>query len=158
MQASRFNQNVDTIIDAHGRSRDRLIQILLDLQDASGRNYIPAEWEDQVAARLDLPVSNVHDVVTFYEMFSSEPRGKYVIEICSSGPCLVNKPQNMIAAFERILGIKMGSTTEDGLFTLTYASCFGGCEVSPAVKISSEIYGNLDDEKIARLIAQYREA
>jgi NADH-quinone oxidoreductase subunit E len=156
MNGSISTDKVYQIIEDHDKSKEKLIQILLRLQEASGRNYLPREWMDVVAAELNIPLTKVYDVVTFYDMFKTEPRGKFIIEICKSGPCHVNKPKGIIGMFEKNLGIKMGETTSDNLFTLAYASCFGACDLSPAVKIGEDVYGNLTEEKIADLIKQYR--
>lgn len=156
MNSAEKKEQLYKIINTYNKSKEMLIQILLELQEASGYNYLPEEWMKIVAFELDLPLSNVHNVATFYEMFSTEPRGKHLIEVCNSGPCHVNNSKGLVDMLEKNLGIKMGETTQDKLFTLTYSSCFGGCEVSPAIKIGENIYGNLDEEKIEQLIKNYR--
>lgn len=147
---------VKEIMQEYGNSKEKLIQILLRLQEASGHNYLPREWVEFVASELDMPISKVYDVITFYDAFETEAQGKYVIEICKSAPCHVNKPQNVIQLFEKNLQIKMGETTKDGLFSLRFSSCFGACHLAPAVKIGEKIYGNLDEKQVAELIQSYR--
>lgn len=134
-----------------------LLEILLEIQEASGQNYVSKEWAYIVAEALRLPVAKVYDVLTFYDMFSTEPRGKYLIEICKSAPCNLDKKKEIIAAFESDLGIKMGETTPDGLFTLKFTSCMGACEIGPVAKIGVEMFGNLTKERIAEVINRYRE-
>jgi NADH:ubiquinone oxidoreductase subunit E len=89
-------------------------------------------------------------------MFELEPRGKYIIEVCNSGPCYVRNYKEVASVLEEILGIKVGETTEDELFTLQYTSCIGACDIAPAMKIGEEVYGNLNREKIEKIIDQYR--
>ncbi|MBP2663394.1 MAG: hndA, partial [Firmicutes bacterium] len=75
-------EQVLAIINKYNKQREQLLSILLDIQCASGENYVAEEWAEVVARELELPISKVHDVLTFYAMFSIEPQGKYVIEIC----------------------------------------------------------------------------
>ncbi len=149
-------EQVDNIIAKYNGSKERLIQILLDLQKESGRNYVPRECIAMLSDKLNIPASKVFEVATFYSMFNDEPKGKYVIEVCKSAPCHVTGAKDLVKMFEEALKIKMGETTPDDLFTLQYSSCFGGCEVSPAVKINETIYGNLTAEKINEIIDMYR--
>jgi NADH-quinone oxidoreductase subunit E len=144
------------IIEAKGKSREQLLSILLAIQNASGKNYIHEKWARIVANHLDLPLSKVYDVLTFYSMFSTTPRGKYVIEICKSTPCHISKSDVIAKMFENELGVKIGETTTDKLFTLLYTACVGACDIGPVAKIGEIFYGNLTQEKIANMIKTYR--
>lgn len=154
-ETSLLNQ-VDEIIERYNGSRERLIQILLDLQKVSGQNYLPEDCIIEISKKLDMQPSKVFEVATFYSMFNQEPKGKYIIEICKSAPCHVTGSENITKMFEEALGIKMGETTSDGLFTLQHSNCFGACDISPAVKIGEKVYGNLTKEKIKEIINMYR--
>ncbi len=145
------------IIAKYGKAKEQLLAILLDIQEVSGSNCVTEEWAQLVAKELDLPLSKVFDVLTFYAMFSIKPRGKYVIEICNSAPCYVSKSEEVAKIFQDILGIKMGETTPDGLFTLLYTSCIGACDQGPVAKIGDKVYGFLNKEKITGIINEYRE-
>lgn len=147
---------VNDIIEKYNGSKERLIQILLDLQKASGQNYLPEECIIEISKKLDMPVAKVYEVATFYSMFNQSPKGKYIIEVCKSAPCHVRGSKNAAKMFEEALGIKMGETTSDNIFTLQYSNCFGACDISPAVKIGEKVYGNLTEEKIKELINMYR--
>jgi len=149
-------KEVIEIIDKYERKPDKLLLILLELQKNSGRNYISEEWAEIVAKELNLPLSRVHDVITFYSMLSSKPRGKYIIQVCKSASCHVRGAENILEIFEEVLGIKVGETTEDGLFTLEATSCIGVCDISPAVKINDDVYGNLTREKVIEIVECYR--
>jgi NADH:ubiquinone oxidoreductase subunit E len=87
-------------------------------------------------------------------MFSFMPRGKYVIRVCESPPCHILGAQTIFKAIESELGVKVGETTDDGLFTLEGTSCLGVCGVAPAMMINDEVYGNLDKEKIHKILSQ----
>lgn len=145
------------IIKKKGKAQEKLLSILLAIQEASGRNYVDKECAKLVAEELDLPLTKVYDVLTFYAMFSTKPRGKYVIEICKSAPCHVAKAASVVQMFTEELGINMGETTADNLFTLQYTSCVGACDLAPVAKIGEKIYGHLTKEKVAEIIKSYRE-
>lgn len=147
---------LDSIIEKYKGSQERLIQILLDLQKASGHNYLPKECLIEISKKLDMPLSKVYEVATFYSMFNQEPKGKYIIEICKSAPCYVRGSKNVAKMFQEALGIKIGETTSDNMFTLQYSNCFGACDISPAIKIGEKVYGNLTIEKIKELINMYQ--
>lgn len=147
---------LDSIIEKYKGSQERLIQILLDLQKASGHNYLPEECIIEISKKLDMPLSKVYEVATFYSMFNQEPKGKYIIEICKSAPCHVRGSKDVAKMFQEALGIKIGGTTSDNMFTLQYSNCFGACDISPAIKIGEKVYGNLTIEKIKELINMYQ--
>jgi len=147
---------LNEIIERYGRLQDNLIQILLDLQKVSGHNYLPEECLEEISNQLELPLAKVYEVATFYSMFNHEPKGKYIIEICNSAPCHVEGANDLTKLFEDVLGIKVGEITTDGIFSLQHSSCFGACDISPAIKIGTEVYGHLTKEKIEEIIKEYR--
>ena len=150
-------EQVRAIIKQQGKTKEKLLSILLAIQEASGCNYVDKKWAKLVAVELDIPLTKVYDVLTFYEMFSIKPRGKYLIEICQSAPCHVVQANSVGQMFMEELGIKMGETTWDNLFTLQYTSCFGACDLAPVAKIGDKVYGHLTREKVAQIIKNYRE-
>lgn len=149
-------EKINDILEKFSYAGGNLIQILLEVQQLSGKNYLPKEWLEYVAKALDLPMSKVYGVITFYAMFSVEPRGKYLIEVCKSGPCHVVGSKSILLMLENELGIKPGETTSDGLFTLELSSCFGACDISPAVKIGEEVYGKLTQDRLKTLIGRLK--
>ncbi|HHY27253.1 MAG TPA: NAD(P)H-dependent oxidoreductase subunit E [Desulfitobacterium dehalogenans] len=150
-------ERIDGILEKYRCSQENLIQIMLELQALSGKNYLPKEWVEYVADALELPLNKVFGVITFYAMFSTEPRGKYLIEVCKSGPCHVTGSETIEELLEEELGIKCSETTPDGLFTIEQASCFGACDISPAIKIGAKTYGNLTRDSLKEIIRSYRE-
>ena len=145
------------IIENYGNDPQQLIAILLDIQAASGRNYVDRKWAELTACKLNLPLSKVFEILTFYAMFSITPRGEYLIEICQSAPCHFCNADNVIGWFEAAVGIKIGETSADGKITLERTSCVGACEIGPVAKIGDDIYGNLDEEKVQYLAQCCRE-
>jgi NADH-quinone oxidoreductase subunit E len=145
-------EKVLKITEAYGSDSQQLIAVLLDIQAASGRNYVDRKWASLVSKVLNVSLSEIHDVLTFYAMFSSKPRGEYVIEICRSAPCHFTKADEVVKWFEKAAGIKMGETTADGRLSLFRTNCVGACEVGPVAKIGDEVFGNLTEEKAVSLV------
>ncbi len=143
---------LDEIMESYDDPKERLIQILLDLQKASGQNFLPRECIEKISKKLKMPLSEVCEVATFYSMFNHQPKGKYVIEVCKSAPCHVRGSKNVLTMLEDELGIKLGETTADGLFTIQHSNCFGACDISPAIKINDKVYGNLTKDRIEDII------
>ena len=150
-------EKVREILNRYGNSKDNLIQVMLELQSISGTNSLPHEWVAFVAETLNMPISRVYSVITFYSMFGTTPRGKYLVEVCKSGPCHVTGAKNVLQLLEDKLQIKPGQTTEDGLFTLIQSSCFGACDIAPAIKIGEKVYGNLTSEMLSEIVESYKE-
>ncbi len=145
------------VVDKHGAKQDKLHAILLDLQDASGMNYISPEVSAVVADALQMTPAKLYEVLTFYSMLHSTPQAKYLIEVCTSTPCYFTKSKLIVDTLEKELGVKEGKATQDGLFVFHCVQCFGACDVSPAVKVNHVVYGPLDtEEKVAALIADLR--
>ena len=150
-------ERVLKIMEGYGNDPQQLIAILLDIQAASGKNYVDQQWAELAAGVLALPLSKVYDVLTFYAMFSTERRGEYLIEICQSTPCHFSKAGEVVAWFEAAAGIKMGETSADGKISLSRTSCVGACDIGPVAKIGDEVFGNLTREKAAALVQRCRE-
>lgn len=144
------------ILKKYKPTTDNILYILHELQDSNPQHYLSEEDLKAVAEYLKVPLSYVHGVVTFYSMFSLKPRGKYIIRLCQSPPCWLQGACNVKEELERILGIRMGETTPDGLFTLEFSSCLGVCGVAPAMMVNDTVYGNLTPEKMEEIIEDLR--
>ncbi|MGF7058850.1 NAD(P)H-dependent oxidoreductase subunit E [Brassicibacter mesophilus] len=149
-------QRVQEIIKKIGRTPDKLIEILIEIQSSSDKHYVTEEELQIVSNYLEIPLSKAYGVATFYSMLSTKKRGKFVIQICNSAPCYLKNSKNIAETFEAILGIEVGEVTKDGLFSLEYTSCIGACDIAPAVKINDDIYGELNAEKIEKIINDLR--
>jgi len=156
MQVLTKNQ-VIKIMEGYENDPQQLIAVLLDIQKASGSNYVDQQWAELVSTVLNVPLSKVFDVLTFYAMFSTKKRGEFVIEICGSTPCHFTGADEVVRWFETAAGIKVGQTTEDGRITLWRTSCIGACDIGPAAKISDDVFGNLTEEKVRNLVKCCRE-
>ena len=145
------------IMEGYGNDPQQLIAVLLDIQAASGRNYVDKQWAELVSRVMNIPLSKIYDMLTFYAMFSTEPRGEYVIEICQSAPCHFCDASRAVDWFETAAGIKTGETSADGKITLSRTSCVGACDIGPVVKIGDTVFGNLSKEKAEVLVKRCRE-
>jgi NADH-quinone oxidoreductase subunit E len=150
-----IDTKVKEIIDKYRGDSDiaseGLIPALHEIQELYS-NSIPENIAKDIAEYLSIPNSQVSEVLTFYSMFSTKKRGKYIIRVCESLPCHVNGGREVVQALKEKLKIDFGETTSDGLFTLESTSCLGICGVAPAMMINSEAYGNLNKEKINSII------
>lgn len=143
-------------IAARWRDRpDMIIPVLHEVQTIAG-NGLPKDVVDVVSREMRVPLSEIYGVETFYSFFSTQKRGKTVIRLCKSAPCHVKGSKKVLEAFEKVLGIKAGETTEDGDFTLETCECIGACDVSPAALIDGVVYGDLTPEKVEKLITTLR--
>ncbi|MBP2643280.1 MAG: hndA [Firmicutes bacterium] len=157
MKKQLTRDKVLKIIQANGCSKERLLSILLEIQQASGHNSVDEEWAQLVAEQVQMPITQLYNVLTFYAMFSTKQRGKFVIEICKSTPCHVTKSDEIVKMFGDELGIGISETTPDNLFTLMHTGCVGACDIGPVAKIGEQVYGNLTRKKVADIVASYRE-
>jgi NADH-quinone oxidoreductase subunit E len=148
---------VEAILASYNNDPQQLIAALLDIQEASGQNYVDRRFAVLTARALGVPLTLVYEILTFYSMFSTTPRGKYVIEVCRSASCHFQEAERLFSWFENDLGLKTGETSKDGLFTLIRTSCIGACDIGPAVRIGDEVFGNLTRDKVALLLKSYKE-
>lgn len=145
---------LDSFIKGLPRQRDSLIPVLHKAQDIFG--FLPAEVQEHVAGALDLPVSEVLGVVTFYSYFSMQPRGRHTINVCLGTACYVRGARKVVEALEKELGVKMGETTGDRRFSLTSQRCFGACGLAPVIMINNEVHGRVTAAKISQTLDHYQ--
>ena len=131
-----------------------LMMILSDIQKEYG--YIPLEVQEIVSAETGVSVAEIYGVVTFYSFFSLQPKGKYIIGCCLGTACYVKGAQQVIDKFSELLGIGIGETTEDGLFTIDALRCIGACALAPAVTINGKIYPRVTVKDVEKIIAEYK--
>lgn len=132
-----------------------LMLVLSETQKEYG--YIPLEVQEIISKELDIPVSEIYGVVTFYSFFSLAPKGRYVIGVCLGTACYVKGGQNIIDKFSELLKIKPGQTTEDGLFTLDALRCIGACGIAPALSINGKVYPKVTLPQVKGIIEEYRQ-
>lgn len=133
-----------------------LIEILRQAQEIFG--FLPIEVQEFIATELNIPLSKIYGVVTFYNFFSMKPKGKYTINVCLGTACYVKGASRIVSMFEDVLSVKLGETTSDNLFTLSSVRCVGACSLAPVIVIGEDTYGRLDTKKqIEDIIHKYIE-
>jgi len=147
---------IDGILDQHERDPSAIIAVLQDMQEEV--NYLPEGALRYVAEQLDIPVSKVYSLATFYRAFSLEPRGKHQIYVCTGTACHVRGAVKIIDALERELGIRAGETDENLEFTLETVNCLGACALGPVVVVDGEYHGQMTGSKSVRLIKKLRQS
>lgn len=138
------------ILARHKPVRDNLLLILHDLQNNHPQHYISKEDIIQTAEYLNLPYSSVYGVVSYYSMFSLKPRSKYIIRVCISPVCEVERSESIINELKNILSIESGNISSDGLFTLETSECLGHCDEAPGMIINDRFFGNLNIQKLKK--------
>lgn len=133
-----------------------LIAVLHKAQELFG--YLPREVMDEVAEALQIPTAHIWGVATFYHYFNLEPIGKHVVSVCMGTACYVKGASQILDVLKKELGVQVGQTTEDRLFTLQEARCLGACGIAPVIMIDDKIYGELDAKKTVEVINQIRKA
>jgi NADH-quinone oxidoreductase subunit E len=131
--------------------------ILIQLKRVESQfGYIPKESITEVAQSLDLPISEIYGVATFYSFLATKPLGRNVIWVCQNLPCHLKHAETTIDNLERILGIKPGETTSDNKFSLKLTNCIGACDYAPAMLINRDLHGNLTPNKISQILKLYK--
>ena len=116
------------------------------------RGYVSREFMAQTARSLQIPLSEVYGVTTFYAFLSTRPLGKYVIRICKSIPCYLQHAEMIIDSVAHAIGIGPGQCTSDGKFSFELTNCIGACDMAPAMLLNGEVHGHLTPEKIAEIL------
>ncbi|MCU0334041.1 MAG: NAD(P)H-dependent oxidoreductase subunit E [Chitinophagaceae bacterium] len=137
-----------------GRQKSALMPILHLAQEEWG--WLSADTMDYVAGLLQLEPIEVYEVATFYTMYNLKPVGKHVFEVCHTGPCMVSGSDDIIAYIKEKLGIGVGETTADGLFTLKTAECLGACGYAPMMQMGKFYKEHLTREKVDQIIDECR--
>jgi NADH-quinone oxidoreductase subunit E len=143
---------VTRITEKHGKDRSTLISVLQDVHAAY--NYLPEESLEIVSRELDVPLSKVYGVATFFKAFSFTPRGRHVASVCLGTACHVRGGTPVAEEFERRLGIRTGDTTLDGQFTLETVNCLGCCAIGPVVVVDGKYRGHVAMRDVAALIEE----
>ncbi|MBN2158515.1 MAG: NADH-quinone oxidoreductase subunit NuoF [Spirochaetes bacterium] len=149
-------EKISKTIEKYGNDREHLMLILRDLEVQSGKNVLDVQTLRSVAEQMNMPQGAVAGFVGFYTMFKTEPRARFVIRVCKSGPCHVMGSTNVFDVIQKHLGIGIGEGTKDGLFFLEKCECLGVCSVAPAMMINYDIHGNLTPKRIVSILNSYK--
>ncbi len=140
-----------------GKQKSALIPLLHLAQQEFG-GWLSAESMDYVAGLLEIKPIEVYEVATFYSMFNLKPVGRYVFEVCQTGPCMISGCDDIIQYIKEQLNIGVGETTPDGLFTLKTVECLGACGYAPMMQLGKFYKEHLTREKVDEIIAECRKS
>ena len=143
-------RSLDVVIDGFAKTEGALIPILQTAQNLFG--YLPKSVLKHISLRLKIPYSEVTGVVTFYSFFSTVPRGKHVVRVCLGTACYVRGGGQVLDALRKRLAINVNQTTDDRMFTLEVARCFGACGLAPTMSIDDVVFKRVRPGKIAEII------
>ncbi len=136
-----------------GKQKSALLPVLHLAQDSFG-GWLSSETMDYVASLLQIKPIEVYEVATFYSMYNLKPGGKYLFEVCQTGPCMVSGCDDIIDYIKSKLNISVGETTPDGLFTLKTVECLGACGYAPMMQLGKYYREHLTKEKVDAIIAE----
>ena len=144
---------MDEIISKYKGKPGGLIPVLEEVQVAL--EYLPISVQKRIAEGLDLPLSRVYGVVTFYSFFTMTPRGKHLIRVCLGTACYVRGGKAIAEKIEKEYGVKKGETTADRMFTYETVRCVGACGLGPMVLVDDNVHGRVKQTKVKELLNQY---
>ena len=150
-----YYEKADEIIGRYGKKPSSLIPIMQDIQGEY--RYLPGELLTYTAQQIGVTEAKAYSVATFYENFSFEPKGKYVIKVCDGTACHVRKSMPILEALYKELGLsKKNHTTDDMIFTVETVSCLGACGLAPTLMVNEEVHPKMSPEKVVALVQELR--
>ncbi|MCY6354647.1 NADH-quinone oxidoreductase subunit NuoE [Clostridium sp. ZS2-4] len=147
-------QKVQQIIEKHIDVKGGLIPVLHEIQELYG--YLPEKALQLVSKGLNISMSEIYGVATFYSLFTLEQKGEHIIRVCMGTACYVKGSQNIIDKLNSELGIEVGKTTKDGKFTLEAARCLGSCGLAPVMMIDDRVYGKVTPDDVIKILEEYK--
>ncbi len=144
---------IQAIVDRYEGDKGQLVSILQDIQ--TEYCYLPKEALEEVVKLLNVPMSQVYGVATFFKAFSLTPRGRHLIKVCLGTACHVRGANRVVDKMELDLGVKRKETTKDLRFTLETVNCVGCCALGPMVMIDDKYHGQMSSDKVSSLLAKY---
>jgi len=145
-----YTEKVDSLIDSYADKKEQLISLLQDIQ--AEFNYLPRDVLIKTSQKLDIPLSQVFGVATFFRAFSLKPRGRHLITVCLGTACHVRGGYRLVDKVERDYAVKPGETTEDMKFTLETVNCLGCCALGPVVVVDGKYESQMNADKLDRVI------
>jgi NADP-reducing hydrogenase subunit HndA len=144
---------IHAICDSFGNHHGELINVLHKCQETFG--YLPAEVQEVISEKMEMPAAKVYGVVTFYSFFTMIPKGEFPISICTGTACYVRGAETVLKEFKKQLEIEVGQTSEDGKFSLSCLRCVGACGLAPVVQVGDKTYGRVAPDDVKGIIEEY---
>jgi len=154
--SEQFEHRFAEMLPHYPTKRSVLVPTLLYMQDEIG--YLSDEAIAEIAQRLDLTELEVRNVISYYSMLTTKPRGRYNVQVCTNIACMLRGGEELLQHCEKKLGIRHKGTTPDGLFSLEEVECIGGCSWAPAVQVNYDFHENLTAEKMDRVLDECKKA
>ncbi len=145
---------VDSLVEPYIGRKEMVIPALQKVQDYFG--YLPRPAVEQVSKRMNIPLSRLYGIATFYAQFKMKPRGRYIIRVCKGTACHIQGSPKIAERIEDILEIESGETTDDLRFTLEEVACIGACALAPVIMINDDPHGRLTPDKIKDILERYQ--
>lgn len=150
-----LRSTIDSIIDENKSRPGATMVVLNELQAKIG--FISEAMQDYVAERLQVPISRVHGVVTFYSFFTTTPRGKHTVKFCMGTACYVGGTPQLLEKAKQILGVEPGQTTADGMITVEICRCVGACSQAPVISVDDNVLGKMRPNKLPQALKPIQE-
>ena len=145
---------LEEVISDYEKKESNLIQILHMAQAIFG--FLPNEVQTYIAEKMDLPISKIGGVVTFYSFFSTKPKGEYIIRVCLGTACYVRGGKKIMEKLKELMGIEVGETSDDMKFSLEVVRCMGACGLAPAIRVNDKVYKRVNSNKLQQILKQYK--
>jgi NADH-quinone oxidoreductase subunit E len=152
--SDQFEQRFSEMLSHYPTKRSVLVPTLLYAQDEVG--FLNDEVIGEIAVRLELSELDVRNVISYYSMLTTSPRGKFNVQVCTNIACMLRGGEELMEHCEKKLGVGHKGTTLDGVFSLEEVECIGGCSWAPAVQVNYDFHENLTPEKMDRVLEEYR--
>ncbi len=152
-EKDRAFAQIANVIKQYKHKKDSLVQILHLAQEIYG--HLPLELQQFIAREMNIPLSQVSGVVSFYSFFSTVPRGRHTIRVCLGTACYVRGGKKIVEHLQDKLQVELGGTTDDGKFTFEVARCIGACGLAPAMMIDDTVYKQVNVNKLDKILEQY---
>ena len=152
-EEERALEQIANVIDLYKEKEGSLIQVLHLAQEIYG--HLPLELQVYISERMEIPLSEIAGVISFYSFFSTIPRGEHTIRVCMGTACYVRGGKRVVEHLQEKLNVELGGTTEDGKFTLEVARCIGACGLAPAMMVDDEVYKQVNVNKLDSILSTF---
>jgi NADH-quinone oxidoreductase subunit E len=152
--STEFETRFADMLTHYPTKRSVLVPTLLYAQDETG--YLSDEVIDEISGRLELTALEVRNVISYYSMLTTKPRGKYNVQVCTNIACMLRGGEELLDHCKKKLGIGHKGTTQDGLFTLEEVECIGACSWAPAIQVNYDFHENLTTDKMDKVLDDYK--
>lgn len=144
---------IDQILEKYGHRHSNIIAIMQDVQVLE--NYLPEEVLRYISRKMEISLTRIYDIATFYKTFSLAPRGRHIIKVCSGTACHLGGAVSNIDQIKRVLNVEEGKTTEDRMFSLETVNCLGTCALAPVIAVGEEYHDAVNPGKVEKILTKY---